>query len=86
MNGMKSIHAMKNAFLFILFVFFFMLSCKDNRTNVEINKILDEWIGKEILFPENIPCFEFGKDTRQEMCDELFRNEYKILLYVDSAG
>ena len=48
--------------------------------------VVNEWIGKEIKFPENMPCFVSGKETLSEFCDENFHREYKILLYVDSAG
>ena len=47
---------------------------------------MNEWVGKEILFPDNIPCYILGKDTLQDFCKELFRKEFKILLYIDSAG
>ena len=79
---------MKHKLLLLLFLFaiIFLFSCKDHRTRKEIEKILKEWIGKEILFPENILCYVAGKDTLPELCNELFQKEYKILMYVDSVG
>jgi len=65
---------------------FLIYSCKDNKKREEAAKIVKEWIGKEIRFPENIPCYVSGKDTLSELCSEHFRKEYKILLYVDSTG
>ena len=43
-------------------------------------------MGKEILFPEAVPCYVAGKETLPENCDEWFGKEFKILMYVDSAG
>jgi hypothetical protein len=53
---------------------------------MEVEKNLTEWIGKEIQFPENFQCGFAGKDTVSTLCSDLFQAEYKILLYVDSAG
>ena len=77
---------MKGTLLFILFPLLFVSSCKDNRKRDEAAKIVNEWIGKEIRFPENVSCYVSGKDTFPELCNEHFRKEFKILLYVDSAG
>jgi len=62
------------------------LSCKDNRNKKEIKKVVNEWIGKEILLPEKVSCYVAGKETLQEICNELLRQEFKILMYIDSAG
>ena len=72
--------------LFILIVVFSVYSCKERKQRIEITKIVNEWTGKEILFPENIPCYVTGKDTLAELCNEWYRKEFKILMYVDSAG
>ena len=45
-----------------------------------------EWTGKEIKFPENVPYYVSGQETLTEFCDDCFHKEYKILLFVDSAG
>ena len=82
---MKPIRFYKHFFLF-LFIGFFVCSCKDNSRQKEIAKIVSEWTGKEILFPENTLCYVSGKDTLSEICKEHFQKEFKILLYVDSAG
>jgi hypothetical protein len=74
------------AFGFFLDSCIFFGSCKDNSRKDEISKIVHEWIGKEIRFPEYVPCYVSGRDALPELCDEFFLKEYKILLYVDSAG
>ena len=70
-----------------MWIFIFSLSaCRGNKRRDEITKVTLEWIGKEIRFPENVPCYVSGRDSFPELCDEIFLKEYKILLYVDSAG
>jgi hypothetical protein len=74
--------------LLFLFMMITLLhySCKDNSRKEEAAKIVNEWTGKEIRFPENVPCYVLGKDTLPELCNKCFGKEYKILLYVDSTG
>ena len=72
--------------LFFLISVFSVSSCKDRKKQSEIAKIVTEWTGKEIQFSENTPCYVSGKDTLSELCSEQFQKEFKILLYVDSAG
>ena len=72
--------------LVLLIVVCSVCSCKDNKKQKEIVKMVSEWTGKEILFPENLPCYVSGKETLQGFCDEYFDKEFKILMYVDSAG
>ena len=76
----------KQLLLLVLILTFSLSSCKEDRRREEVARIVNEWIGKEIKFPENMPCFVLGKDTLPEFCDESFHKEYKILLYVDSTG
>ena len=77
---------LKPLLLLFLFAVLCIFSCKENRTRKEVAKILSEWTGKEILFPENTPCYVAGKNAPPELCNEWFQKEYKILMYVDSAG
>ena len=57
-------------------------SCKDlQRENAA--KIVNEWTGKEIKFPEGITYTSLGKDSTYV---DLYSDNYKILLYVDSIG
>ena len=58
-------------------------SCKKNKQKEDAVKIVKEWTGKEIKFPKGIPCTSMGKDTT---CVDLYSDNYKILLYVDSLG
>ena len=57
-------------------------SCKDSPKD-EIARLVKEWDGKEIRFPDH-PIFTIqGKDT----VDFSFRNaEYKVVSYIDSLG
>jgi len=71
--------------LFIIFAFS-INNCRDRRKEKSVTEIVREWIGKEILFPENLPCFVLGKETLPEVCRELFQKEYKIFRYIDSTG
>ncbi|MDR2910132.1 MAG: DUF1573 domain-containing protein [Bacteroidales bacterium] len=63
-----------------------VFSCKNNRKRLEATDIITEWAGKEIIFPENVSCYTAGKDTLPLICNEWFDREFKILMYVDSAG
>lgn len=68
--------------LFIILTIIALSSCKDSPKD-EIARLVKEWDGKEIRFPES-PVFTIqGKDT----VDFSFRNaEYKVVSYVDSIG
>ena len=58
-------------------------SCKNNKRKEDAIKIVAEWTGKEIKFPTGISCTSMGKDT---VCVDLYSDNFKILLYVDSLG
>ena len=68
----------------ILFLSFY--SCKQNEKRAEAEKIVTEWMGKEIQFPKEYSCNILGKDTTTALCSDLFDKEYKVMLYVDSIG
>jgi len=72
--------------LFLLISVFSFYSCKEKKRRGEIKKIVNEWIGKEIQLPENVLCYMAGKETLPEICNEWFQKDFKILMYVDSAG
>ena len=61
-----------------------VFSCKKDEKRTEAEKIVSQWVGKEIKFPTDYTCSLMGKDTT--LCADLLNREYKILLYVDSAG
>ncbi len=68
--------------LFVILSIIALSSCKDSPKD-EIARLVKEWNGKEIRFPEH-PVFTIqGKDT----VDFSFRDaEYKVISYVDSIG
>ena len=66
----------------ITFSTIYFSSCKNvHRESAE--KIVKEWIGKEIRFPQELYCTSMERDTA---CVDLYSENYKILLYVDSRG
>ena len=74
----------KKSFFIILsaFIVINISSCEDIHTKTA-KKIVKEWIGKEIKFPQELYCTSMGLDTT---CVDLYSDNYKILLYVDSTG
>ena len=72
--------------LFVLIVCFLLCSCDERKKRDETTKVVFEWIGKEIRFPKDVQCYVSGKATLPEFCDECFKKEFKMLLYVDSIG
>jgi hypothetical protein len=77
---------MKKLLLFLIILPLGFSTCKKNYKRTEAEKIVAEWIGKTIQFPQDYSCNILGKDTVSDLCSGLFQKEYKILLYVDSAG
>jgi hypothetical protein len=63
-----------------------MFSCKENRQKIIIQDTVTEWIGKEILFPNNYQCNFMGRDSVANPCIDLMNTEYKVLIYIDSLG
>ena len=55
--------------------------CSSSQKDIE--KIVKEWQGKEIIVPHEIEFKIFGRDT---LCSDLLGKSYKILTYVDSIG
>lgn len=50
---------------------------------MEIERVVKEWIGKEIIFPQEVTCISMNKDTT---CISPNSTPYKILVYIDSIG
>ena len=69
--------------IFVALITICFSSCKKNKQKDDAIKIVAEWTGKEIKFPKSLPCTSMGKDTT---CVDLYSDNYKILLYVDSLG
>jgi hypothetical protein len=72
--------------IMLLVMAFSVVACKKDNRRAEAEKAVNEWIGREIKFPEDVQCCVLGKDTTRALCDELFSREFKVLLYVDSTG
>ena len=69
--------------LFFTFVTcFFLISCQMSQKK-RIEKIIQEWQGKEIIIPATIKFKTLGQDT---LCSDLWNKPYKIFTYVDSIG
>lgn len=68
-------------FLYIALLFFCLLSCQNK--NRELEGMLNDWIDKEILFPENLNFSIQGKVASDFSIHD---SEYKIVAYVDSMG
>ena len=70
-----------------LFISIFILaitgSCKQDTKKMEAEKIVAEWIGKTVIFPDGINCTSMGKDT---ICPDVTSKPYKVLLFTDSVG
>jgi hypothetical protein len=72
----------RKTFIF-LFLALILYSCNENKLKKNAEKIVREWTGKEIRFPSGIDCFSITKDTS---CVDLYSDNYKVLLFVDSLG
>ena len=68
--------------LLSILIFLAFLACRESRKE-EITRLVKEWQGKTIVFPENLPFTMYGKDTVDYKIPE---TDYKILVYVDSIG
>ncbi|GHV28183.1 hypothetical protein FACS1894176_10620 [Bacteroidia bacterium] len=78
----------KHTIVSTLLLFFLAIgfcACK-NKGQSEAEKMVQEWVGKTIQFPEDYQCHWGINDTTATICNELFSKEYKVLLYVDSMG
>ncbi len=73
----------KQIFTIIIFFTICFPSCKKSNQKDNAIKIVIEWTGKEIKFPQGIVCTSMGRDTN---CIDLHNDNYKIMLYVDSLG
>ena len=75
---------MKKEFLYIIGLLVIGIpSCKQDKRREDAIKIVAEWTGKEIKFPQGLSCTSIGKDTT---CVHLYNDNFKIVLYVDSTG
>ena len=72
-----------NLILLVLLPIFF--SCKNEQKEKEkhIAQLVNEWQGKQIVFPENLIFTRYLTDTTDFRIPQ---SEYKVLIYVDSIG
>lgn len=66
----------------IISVVFIAFSCVDS-SHERLEEKVKQWIGKEILFPNNAVFTILGEDTVKS---KLFESRYHIVSYVDSMG
>lgn len=69
----------------LLLIFSLLLlvsSCKENEKE-RITRLVNEWQGKEILFPKDITFTRFATDTVDY---QIPQSQYKVLIYIDSIG
>jgi hypothetical protein len=70
--------------ILLIFVSFAFTNCRGDKQVFEINRIIKEWTGKTIVFSD----IEYFCLKKEDSLSKIFEqpSEYKILLYVDSAG
>ena len=75
---------MKKVLLYILLITAFF-SCDNEQKEKEkqILQLVNEWQGKQIVFPENAIFTRYLTDTTDY---QIPQSEYKVLIYVDSIG
>ena len=75
---------MKNRILLIILTTFLILciSCRESDTE-RVARLVQEWQGKEVVFPERLVFTRFVKDTVDYRIPE---SDYKVVVYVDSIG
>lgn len=59
-----------------------LLGCQENKRSAA-EKIVKEWMGKEILLPEEVDCWYMESDT---LCPSRQDKPFKMLVYTDSVG
>lgn len=76
---------MKNLNLYILLVLTIFFSCQDKqkKEKKQIALLVNEWQGKQIVFPENLIFTRYLTDTTDF---QIPQSDYKVLIYVDSIG
>lgn len=73
----------KGVVLILGVVCFTFCGCKNDQLSTEIEKIVKEWTGKKIIFPQDVFCKSIDRDT---LCISPNSTPYKILVYTDSIG
>lgn len=73
---------MKYTYLILTLLLFGLSSCEENEKE-RITRLVNEWQGKQIVFPENPVFTRYLTDTTDF---QIPSSEYKVLVYVDSLG
>lgn len=68
---------------YLLVLLLVFCSCGDRRRNY-IDCIVEEWIGKEVLFPSNATYSVLGERDTINLLQ--LKTGYRIVSYVDSKG
>jgi hypothetical protein len=62
---------------------FLLFACEEKDNRKEVARLVTEWQGKEIIFPDNLVFTRYVVDTVDYQIPE---SDYKVLVYVDSIG
>ena len=68
--------------LYILFISILFTACQNSQKE-EFTHLVQEWQGKEIVFPKEITFTQFVTDTVDY---QIPTSDYKVLVFVDSIG
>lgn len=78
------LHNYSNIQLLSLFgLLFLLLSCKEKDNRKELARLVTEWQGKEIIFPDNVI---FTRNVTDTVDYQISGTDFKVLVYVDSIG
>lgn len=66
-----------------ILVCFMLNSCHTDKSSMEIQDIVEHWIGKKIVFPHEDSCISMNRDSNVFFSTPA---PYKILVYTDSTG
>lgn len=72
-----------NLILLILLPIFFSCHNEQKEKEKQIAQLVNEWQGRQIVFPENLVFTRYLTDTTDF---QIPQSEYKVLIYVDSIG
>ena len=73
---------MKRLLFYILFLFLLSSACQDKKKE-QFARLVQEWQGKEIVFPQDMEFTRFVTDPVEYRIPDA---EYKVLIYIDSTG
>ena len=81
-TGNEAIETRIYVLALIGFIAMSVSSCKKNNARrEEVAKIVKEWTGREIKFPENVSCYVSGKETFTNVCNDYLYMELWVIDY-----